>query len=923
LSDSASKGLTVSWRKLRPDKWPLGRGVLIACMGLCGVALPPSAVIAQATNLQTGNTSVKAIDPDDERFIALGLARYRLADDITSATLNGSQCVDFQQVLTALDFPIIVDSARRAASGWFVRENQTFTLDLATGVAQIGGQRTTISTNDIGRLSTGACLTTDALTKLLGVSFVYDPRGALLTATTAQPLPILQRLQRQTRTPAGSLRAGSGDVTARVRSLPYRMFVPPNTDVAISYSVHRAKETQRQNTLAWSVLSIGELAYMTAELQLSGTQAGLLGDVSRFRLYRAEREGGVFGQSKLTEVSIGDIGAYGSSLGSIGGVGLGFSASTFPLNRPTSFDRTNFEGDLPAGWDVELYRNGQLLEFSNDGVSGGYSFKDVPILFGDNNFEIVQYGPQGQRRVINRRINATTFLAPKGAAYYRAAIYRPEVTFGRRRPDSGLRVDLRSAFGISENLNVGAGLDSYVFNGKWLSVGTLSLLTSVSGIALNTEIAATSEGKFAGQLEFQGNGKGSGLRGRLVVAQEGFKTERFGNNLMARLETSADRSMIFSNSTSGTLAGRVQIDKYYTGETLFSARERFTLSRGNAWLAQSLTWSHTSSGRRRDQIDGDFAFSLRHGSLGFRTSADYSLYPDIKLNRLSAIVERSFSVDPKAWRWRAETNWNANEKNFSYTFAAGRNFNAMNVDLFAETNGKDAHRVGVSVSFSLGRRSQGWGVTYKPLAGSGTVRARLFEDMDDNGQFSDGDIPVSGASVLSQNSTTPSTTNAQGYAVIDSVPPNERAQINVLTDELIDSNLFARPTYTKPREGTVSEIAIPLTQMGSVEGTVTMTSGVAGTAKPLGGVSLVLLDARRREIARTTTAYDGFYSFDLVPVGNYSVELAPDTSLATRLRPVTPLTVVTTRDDPGARDASMNLIETNPTITRMALRGLM
>ena len=41
-----------------------------------------------------------------------------------------------------------------------------------------------------------------------------------------------------------------------------------------------------------------------------------------------------------------------------------------PLFNPVAFDRTRFEGELPSGWDAELYRNGELLAFSrSDGSS--------------------------------------------------------------------------------------------------------------------------------------------------------------------------------------------------------------------------------------------------------------------------------------------------------------------------------------------------------------------------------------------------------------------------------------------------------------------------------------------------------------------------------------------------------------------------
>jgi hypothetical protein len=866
---------------------------------------------------------VQAINPDSEILVAMNIGQFRLSDDMTAAPLNGQMCVDIQQVFSSLDFPIIVDRGRGLATGWFVNEGQTVSVNLQAETAQVSGKDVALPASSFGEVSSGPCMTTAALGKLLSLKFEYDPRSTVLIVGSDTPLPIMARFARQGRSKMRGISASQSYVVPRPQSLPYRAFVPPNSDITISFGTQQDKLSPRETTAAWTILSVGELAYMTAEAQLAGNQAGFNGAVSRVKLYRAEKEGGVFGIDRLTEFSLGDISSYGSSLGSIGGVGLGVSASTFPLNRPTAFDRTNFEGALPLGWDVELYRNGQLLEFANDGANGGYSFKDIPVLFGDNNFEIVQYGPQGQRRVINKRINASNFLTPKGAAYYRAAIYRPELTFGRVNGNSGIRLDLRAAFGVGENLNLGGGLDSYVFSGKRVSIASLSAQTSLSGFALNSELALNFEGTLAGQLEFQGSGRASGLRGRLIVAQEGFNSERIFSNQLARFEISADRGVVFGPRTNGTLSGRFQFDQYHSGENGFSARQRFTLAHGNSWLSQSLAWSHTSSGERRDLIDGEVAYSMRRGRQGVRASVEFGLYPNPQVNRVSAVVERSFSVDANSWRWRAETNWDRTENKFGYLLALSRNFKATTFDLVAETNGEDRHRLSINLSFALGRRANGWGITSRPLAQAGTVRARIFEDLDDNGQFSEGDVPMVGAGVRAQSSMAASFTNANGFAIVDAIPPNERAQIGVDTDDLADSSLFARSTYTMPREGTVSEISIPLTQMGAIEGSVEMVAGFEGNQSPIGGINLVLLDSNDREVSRTVSAYDGFYSFEQVPVGNYRIVMAPDSSLAQRLRPVEPVEVRTKRGEPGAQGLAMTLIERTPNSPKMALRGLL
>ncbi len=69
-----------------------------------------------------------------------------------------------------------------------------------------------------------------------------------------------------------------------------------------------------------------------------------------------------------------------------------------PLTARSAFDRTRIEGDLPAGWEAEIYRNGELLGFAKSDGSQRYVFDDVQLLYGENRIRVVLYGPQGQVR---------------------------------------------------------------------------------------------------------------------------------------------------------------------------------------------------------------------------------------------------------------------------------------------------------------------------------------------------------------------------------------------------------------------------------------------------------------------------------------------------------------------------------------------
>src|SRR3546814_12795986 len=110
------------------------------------------------------------------------------------------------------------------------------------------------------------------------------------------------------------------------------------------------------------------------------------------------------------------------------------------LFRSDSFDKTSFRGDLPAGWDAELYRNGQLLAFATPNGDGRYEFLDVPLQYGTNRFEIVLYGSQGQIRREIKQLQVGTDSIPPREPWYWAGFAQEDtdlIGFGDRTSANG------------------------------------------------------------------------------------------------------------------------------------------------------------------------------------------------------------------------------------------------------------------------------------------------------------------------------------------------------------------------------------------------------------------------------------------------------------------------------------------------------
>ena len=96
--------------------------------------------------------------------------------------------------------------------------------------------------------------------------------------------------------------------------------------------------------------------------------------------------------------SLGDIYQASPNLVINSSTGRGFSIDRYPAGRSGNLSQATIAGDAPPGWEVELYRNGSLLDFARVGVDGRYFFPDQDIPFGENLFVAKLYGPQGQTR---------------------------------------------------------------------------------------------------------------------------------------------------------------------------------------------------------------------------------------------------------------------------------------------------------------------------------------------------------------------------------------------------------------------------------------------------------------------------------------------------------------------------------------------
>src|SRR6476646_555856 len=381
--------------------------------GSLAASAPPAPALASWT-----------ADPDEQFLLDVNIRALKLGDTVRAYNAPEGTCVVLGDFLTALDVPMRIDLGARRASGWAFRESNKISIDYAAMVASYGGKRSEpITPGTIRETPEGWCVQTTALTRWFGISVKPVTSGSVLMLESAAKLPVELAMERQQR--AARIHRASFDLKTlpQVR-VPYRMWRTPALDFVVSGgATYRATDGVRVDRQS-SVYAAGEIAHLSYDAQVTTTNKGKP-NLLRLRAYRSDPDGHLLGPLKATHIGFGDVEGLDSRLTGSTAAGRGAVITNRPLTAQTAFDRTRIEGDLPSGWEAELYRNGELLGFAKSDASQRYVFEDVQLLYGENRIRVVQYGPQGQVREREELLNVGQDNVPKGKTWYWAGGNQP------------------------------------------------------------------------------------------------------------------------------------------------------------------------------------------------------------------------------------------------------------------------------------------------------------------------------------------------------------------------------------------------------------------------------------------------------------------------------------------------------------------
>jgi hypothetical protein len=816
--------------------------------------------------------------PDDALLFDLRLSQYRLGDGVRGYQTPTGVCVDFADVIMALDISVRLDKQSRRATGWAYDERHTLTIDRASGEEQIMNSRRKVAPDDIRDTPEGWCVSTVALSRWLGVTLSPDTGNAILTLKSERKLPPQLAAERRARVQSS---APVFDLASLPRSsAPYRGVKMPAVDVVASLGGTLDRRNGNRLDAQYELYAAGEIGPVAYDARLSSDRRGLPSTL-RIRGYRTDPAGGL--PLGATHIAVGDVQGLSTPLVSQSGVGRGFVVTNRPVDRPQNFDRTDFRGELPNGWDAELYRNGQLLAFANDRADGRYEFLDVALQYGQNRFEVVLYGPQGQiRREVKSVPVGLDSIPPRKTWYWAGAdeeggdlvnLYQTP-TFGRR----GWRGSFGLERGIDTKTSVALNMSSLLIDGTGRhNFGEVALRRAIGPALAEFSGAVDATGGHALRAQALAQLGTTNFAVETIWAGGDYRSDRILQNVTGLHVASIDHFF-----GSGRRSVPVHLDARLTtrrgGDSTLEFTTRSSLGLGRMSLTGELAYRDERRKFGPDpppQIEAGFLANARVGRMRLRGETRFRIAPETKFQSATVIGEWAAGgslLHPA--QWRAELGYDQVLGRARAGLGYIKRYDRLSLSASGEIASDGAVAAGLNFAFSFGpdpRAAGGIRLTADKLASQGSALVRVYRDANSNGRRDSGERLEKGAQIAAGRVPVDLLTDANGEVVVDGLEPFQPVLVSVdgaaLPDPLVQPSTPG--SVVLPRPGVTVTVELPLVATGDVDGTLVRTGSGS-----LEGIDLELIDGEGRAIARTRSDFDGFFLFEAVPYGRFTVRIA-------------------------------------------------
>ena len=784
--------------------------------------------------------------------------------------------LSLSDVISVLELAVDFDEEAGIGTGWFLREDWELEINLPENQVVSRGQTFTVSPSNLHEEDGILFVRGTAIEDWMEFAFNYDISQQYIEIASAHPLPAVARNERRLRGDRSRMSRNEAQLP-RVEQAE-KLFDINSADIRLS-------SRYRRNSGGDS--NIGHDANIALEGQLLNHNSYALVNLDnresirsvRTRFNRQSEDPELLGPLNARFYELGDTNAVNVPLTGGGGNALGFRVNNNPLVN-SNFNTTDIEGDAPPGWDVELLRNGVLIDTQTITEDGRYDFDDAQLFAGDNNFELIFYGPQGEIRRETLNVPVTPELLQTQRNTYDISVQLedrstydslPIEDDDRGEPDVSARYNMF----LGPNL-VYAGLRSRSIGGERKSFGAAGVTRSIGGTLYDANFAIDDEANTAVQVGARRDWAGWDLAANATWRGDEFIDSESDTPTTLQLSANAQRRLTDLIGTNTNFLTNATYEENADGDTVFSSRVGLSTQIDRVSFSNNLRYEKrdfTEANNITDDEELRNNFSVR-GSMGkffLRGGFDYEFKPENQVERYFSQVQ--YRHDPR------KTTDLLLEHSPNTDFSRGRlNFNYVNdyfrTTPFVEVNSNDEINAGVNLNFDLLDTPNQTlpEITSQNILGRGLASIFVFHDKNGNFIYDGADEVLPDVIVESVNVRRRATTNESGYATITSLSTAQPTDIVIDENTLPDSFMVsAFPGVSVfPIAGQKHILTFPVHLSGEVDG-IMYLEDESGNRRPYTNRKVVLIpiDEAERTPIETQSMFDGFFLFSRVPPGRY------------------------------------------------------
>lgn len=536
---------------------------------------------------------------------------------------------------------------------------------------------------------------------------------------------------------------------------------------------------------------------------------------------------------------------------------VGVRISNTPTIQQADFGTYRIDRFTEPNWTVELYINNLLVNYTKADAAGFYSF-EVPVLYGNSQIMLRQYGPNGEQKTNEFNINIPYNFLPKSKVEYIVNAGIVEDTLASRFSK------LQLNYGLTNRITIGAGVE-YLS-----SIGSRKDMPYVqANFKIANQFLITAQYIQDVKFSLSGNFKAKksitidALFSRYNEGQQAI----FNNYL-------EERNLTFS------IPWRLNKQQYYSRLNIY----QIVLPSANyttieAMLSGSIrkvgfNMSHfallTESNKPYLYANFSFSYSLKNGFLllpMFQYEFNTSRFISSRIQVDKLISQKTFL------NFFYDHNYKSNVKSYNLGIRYDLKFMQAGYNFRTNSTTNSALINYVRGSILYDKKTNYTGFFARPGLGRSGIIVYSFLDYNFNGKMDLGEPKVQGLK-FSLPGGSKDWNKKDSSFVIRNLEPYYKYVLTVdknSFDEIawrLSKSIFQ--IHLTPNQFTL--IGIPVEVMGEVSGTVSLLKGQQRV--PLGGIVVEIMNAKGELQAKTLSDESGYYNYLGLPPGVYTVRAA-------------------------------------------------